>query len=225
MSPVTPPPAHGMKHIHKAIIHELSSAEVSAAALAADNGGDVDAVRQSIQWVEKVIHVHAAGEEDIFYPALDKFESGVSTSYRLDHRVEEEIFSEIRGLIARCSAGDDDDACRRLWRQTVAANAILSLHVKKEEEHLLPLMDKYISPPEQGMLAGKMMQHIPPDEMEAMIEWMAPILSPDEREIQWRQILPGLPPEALPAFKGWYQSALTAAEWDDIVARIPELAD
>lgn len=219
-----PPPAHGMKHIHKGIKHELSAAEAKAQELATGKSNDINAVKKMIEWVEKVIHVHAGGEEDIFYPALDKYEAGVSKSYSLDHRVEEGIFAEIHELIQECSAGGGAAVRQKLWRQIVAANAIIHLHIKKEEELLLPLFDQHIPAADQGALVSKMMGHVPPQEMEGLFKWMVPILTREEREIQVHQILPGLPSHMLPVVKGWYHNSLSAQDWDDLVGRVPALA-
>ncbi len=78
-------------------------------------------------------------------------------------------------------------------RRLTALNATLSLHIWKEEEQLLPLMDEHFGIEEQGAMAGRIVSHIPPEMMQLLLPWMLNALTIDEREDMLRMLMHELP--------------------------------
>lgn len=220
-------PMNGFRYIHKAIRHELDALET----LAGNVDGDaprVSTFTQRVDFLREVVELHAAGEDEVMYPALDSRVPQVTRAYALDHQYERKIFTEIGATLsqlARVSAGAQrDELARQLNQRVTALNATLSLHIWKEEEQLLPLMDAHFSVEEQGAMAGRIVSHIPPEMMRPLMPWMLNALTLDEREDMLRTLMRTLPPEALHGLSAGLKSHFPSADWAALVGRLPELA-
>ena len=88
---------------------------------------------------------HAHAEEQVLYPAVEDAMAapGATATMRADHA---EIVARIDRLAATVAdlgpTGPDPECARDLARQLVGLSAILQLHFAKEEEVLLPVLDR-----------------------------------------------------------------------------------
>ncbi len=106
---------------------------------------------------------HAAGEEQHLYPVIDelvKQHGNATTTMRIDHEYIGESARQIEELAqALRSASTEDERAKlrlRLVRLASQLDAILRLHVAKEERAYLPLFERYLPANEQQRLLNEM---------------------------------------------------------------------
>ncbi len=105
---------------------------------------------------------HAAGEEQYLYPVVDPLikECGRATApMSVDHQFIEgyirQISETVQALHA-ARAGERQSLERRLQRLAVQLEAILQLHLEKEESVYLPLFERYVPEKEQQQVLDAM---------------------------------------------------------------------
>ena len=98
---------------------------------------------------------HASAEEAVLYPAVEQVSHapGSLVTMRADHR---EVVRRIDALAAASSG----DSLAAVPFQLVGLAAILELHFRKEEELLLPLLDRALEPAEADQLFAQMTRHV-----------------------------------------------------------------
>ncbi|RQW08165.1 hemerythrin domain-containing protein [candidate division KSB1 bacterium] len=220
-------PMNGFRYIHKAIRHELDALEVLTDPRT-ENGPELSGLAERLSFLREVVKLHAAGEEEVLYPALDSRVPQVTRSYSLDHQFEESSFDTVAATLAGLQSAPQGAKPRelalQLHRQMIGLNATLSLHIWKEEEQLLPLLDEHFSVAEQGAMAGQIVGHIPPEMMQPQLPWMLVALTADEREDLLRTVMGTVPPEPFRALGARVKADLPRADWAELTKRLPELA-
>lgn len=111
---------------------------------------------------------HAAGEERSLYPAVEpliKAHGTATATMSVDHRVITDYVTAITQTAQELAAAPSDRAVLRdrLTRLALQLEAVLRLHLRKEEEVYLPLFDRYLSPEEQQRVLDEM-HAVQPDE-------------------------------------------------------------
>ncbi len=220
-------PASGIRFIHKAIRAELDHIEALSWDYLQAPDGQLPLLCERAKFLSGIVRGHAEGEDAILYPALEQKFPQISESYQLEHVAEDQSFKDMALAVARIEAGVEVDAwrglARGLYRQAVANNAVLSLHIQKEEQHLIPLVEQCFSIAEQADQVQKMIAHMPRELVPPAVPWILRALSGDEREEYLRGTLTEVPPEVGRAFREWARAGLPAEDWSDLVKRMPEL--
>lgn len=140
-------------------------------------------------FLESELMPHAAGEEAYLYPALDPVirEHGMPTAtMRVDHEFIQGYVRQIAAVVTSLAhaAEDERPALReRLYDLALRLEALLEVHLEKEERIYLPLFERYVPEQEQQRILDGM--HEAPDNGQA-----------GERESGMEQTLDvrGLPP-------------------------------
>ncbi len=90
---------------------------------------------------------HAAAEEEVLYPAVDRFiGEGATATMIVDHIVIGESVEELAASVDRVLADwENRELVADLSRRLAAIAAILRLHFRKEEQVLLPILDAGLS--------------------------------------------------------------------------------
>ena len=87
---------------------------------------------------------HAQAEEETFYPAVAKIlgtPQAITTMSR-DHAEVSELIGQLRGLRSQIShSGFDEDKAKDLRRILYGLYTLLKVHLAKEEEVYLPMLD------------------------------------------------------------------------------------
>ena len=220
-------PMNGFRYIHKAIRHELDALEE----LGGRQGGEglqTAVLAERLGFLREVVRIHAAGEDEGPYPDLDGRVPQVTRSYALDHQFEETLFDQVEAALARlrtAPAGNGQgEPARLLHRRLIALNATLSLHIWKEEEQLLPLLDEHYSLEQEAVMAGQAVEHIPPHIMQPLLPWMLDALTADERADLLRTIGGTMPAEAFHALGTGLKAHFSPADWSAVTVRLPEMA-
>lgn len=218
-----PGPIAGIRFIHTAIDREAADIEERASQLTDADGAR--SLAEKVAFFERVNAHHTRGEEIAIFPRLEEKVRHQSPAYLMDHEEEQAQFQEIKTLLAKLARGSFDDGAihARLRRQTTTLREALALHIRKENEIIVPLIDDAFSPTEQGIMVGKAVSEIPQAEMPAVLPWLVEWLDPDDREVYLRQIMRMQPPPVMAAASGWLSAKLPVEVWGDLRRRIPEL--
>jgi hypothetical protein len=173
-------PVRGVRFIHRAILAEVGKIESEAVE------GRSAAVAERLPFFERVLHLHNTGEEVGLFPDIEARAPDVVSAYLVDHSEEKLLFASLRDS---CAAGGPN-----LVRAASAVAAHLRLHIKKEEELIVPLVERLFSIPEQGAQVGKMLAQFTPADMAQLVPWLVTSL-----EIEDRRTYVGLLEKVMPA--------------------------
>lgn len=105
---------------------------------------------------------HAQGEERHLYPAVEPLvrEYGRATAtMSVDHEFIEGYVAEIEKAVEAMGAGEAAESSRareRLERLVLQLQAVLEVHLEKEERIYLPLMEQHLSEDEQDRIVDRM---------------------------------------------------------------------
>lgn len=216
-------------YIHDAILREVAHYEAVARELNRDDEDEVAAFGAKMDWFHEMIKVHEHAEEEVLFPALNHRYEYVAEAYAFDHEdFEPHVFGGIHealaGLRSAGGNGDRKKHARLLYRQSVALNEHMRLHIAKENELLLPKLEAEFDVEEQANIAGAMAGMVDPPLMAEIVGWMYDGQTAADREGMLRFLMNILPHEA---FAGLSQmlAAQGRAAWAEIQGRIPELAD
>lgn len=192
-------PVRGVRFIHRAILTEAGQIESSACA---GRGADV---AQRLPFFERVLHLHNTGEEMGLFPEIDAKAPDVVPAYFLDHREEKVLFANLRDA---CASGGPN-----LVRAAAAVAAHLRLHIKKEEELIVPLVERLFSIPEQGAQVGKMLGQFTPADLGQILPWMITSLEVDDRRAYLGLMEKALPPERFTGVLGMVKAGVAPEVW------------
>jgi uncharacterized protein (DUF2249 family) len=155
----------GFRHHHRQLSQEM--ARHAAALTEGKAEGDSEAF---IRFLRHELLPHAAGEERSLYPAVEpllKAHGMVTATMRVDHRAIERYIQSLEGVAARLkSTGKTSraQARRDLARVVWQLQALFEVHLEKEEQVYLPLLEQYLPEGEQQRILAQM--HEAPPERE-----------------------------------------------------------
>jgi hypothetical protein len=192
-------PVRGVRFIHRAILVEAGQIE----ALAAEGRGP--AVAERLPFFERVLHLHNTGEEVGLFPDIDAKAPDIVPAYLLDHREEKVLFANLR---AACTAGGPN-----LAQAAAAFAAHLRLHIKKEEELIVPLVERLFSIPEQGAQVGKMLAQFTPADMGQLLPWLVTALEVDDRRAYLGLLERVMPPDRFGGALATVKAGVTPEVW------------
>ena len=129
----------------------------------------------------------------------------------------------LAGLGRASGTGDRKVQADKLYRQCVALNEHMRLHIAKENELLLPKLEAEFDFEEQAGIAGAMAGLVDPQLMGQMVGWMYRGQTTQDREGMVRFLMKILPAEPLAGITGML-AGIDGDAWADVVRRIPELS-
>jgi hypothetical protein len=127
--------------------------------------GDRERARQLADYLAEVLwllHAHHAGEDELLYPLLAE---RASEHQELFSRMESQHSAMLSNIeesgqatqrFATSGAKADGQAAARAYEALVA---VMGTHLSEEEEEVLPIAARVITPPEWGALPGHAIQH------------------------------------------------------------------
>jgi hypothetical protein len=192
-------PVRGIRFIHRAILVEVGRIESAAAE------GRGAAVAERLPFFERVLDLHNTGEEVALFPDIDAKAPDIVPAYLLDHREEKVLFANLR---AACAGGGAN-----LAQAAAAVAAHLRLHVKKEEELIVPLVERLFSVPEQGAHVGKMLAQFTPADMGQVLPWLVTALEVDDRRTYLGLMEKVMPPDRLAGALATVKAGVTPEVW------------
>jgi iron-sulfur cluster repair protein YtfE (RIC family) len=204
-------PARGVRFIHLAILRELADLEAAAWT------GALEGFAERAERLRRLVELHTKGEEaGSFADLAVRVPESVAT-YLLDHVEEQESFHL---MIAAAHAGD----VKSVQQLVTALAAHTRAHVRKEEDLLIPLIERTFTMPEIGAQVGRMMGVFPPAELLAALPWIVARLELPEGVAYCQLLTRVMPTERLPLVAGALRGGLPDATWGHIAAAVPALA-
>jgi hypothetical protein len=175
-----------------------------------------------------MVKTHEDGEEDALFPVMDNRIYPLSAPYLLDHSVDQlhmqEIAESFDRLAASVHAGERGQVAQHLRRQATVISSAMTLHIRKEEDILMPLVEQHFSAEEQKGIVRQAISHFTPEQLQTGLPWIVKALTPQEQEDYLRMLMDDMPPEVFRAATRWVADGVSAAQWEEIVRRIPEAA-
>jgi hypothetical protein len=195
-------PVRGVRFIHEAINREAAELERLA------SRGDPSSIAARLPFFKRVLHLHTAGEEGGMFADLATRSPDVPASYILDHREEDELFAAVERTVSEGGPS--------LLRALIALREHLRLHIRKEEELLVPLIERLFTPEEQGAQVGRMMATFTPADMAAVLPWLLDWLEPSDRRAYVGMVERSAPPERFAAFLQMLRGSLAPQVWQSL---------
>lgn len=221
-------PISGIRFIHKALRKEIDGLEEAAGQLVPEDEASAARLADRFRFFQETVASHAAGEEDALFPAMDARIYPVSTTYVMEHQAEERFYDEILRLLESFTGTKEEServrTVRRVNRLAIAANATLTLHIQKEEQHLVPLVEAHFSIEEQGEIVSRSVAHFGPEQMQRVLPWMMMALTADEQDAYLGMMMRATPREAFRQMARWISEGVSSSQWEEMVRRIPDLA-
>jgi hemerythrin-like domain-containing protein len=215
-------------YVHDSILRAVAGYEDRAKHLDRDDADEVAAFAAELDWFHTMVKGHEKAEEAVLFPALQERYALVAEPYFYDHEdFEPHVFDGIDNAIGglRRSNGSSDrrEMAELLYRQSVALNEHMRLHISKENELLLPKLEAEFDLDEQARIAGTMAGMFDPAMMGALVAWMYDGQDAQDREGMVRFLQRILPPEAFAGITAML-AARDASTWAEVQRRVPELA-
>jgi hemerythrin-like domain-containing protein len=221
-------PISSVRYIHRAIRTEAESLEDAVAQLRRDDGARAAGLARRFDFLYGFVKSHEDGEEDALFPVMDERIYPVSAPYLLDHRTGQRDMREIAESFDRLStvedAGERAWVLRRLSRQAIVVSSAMALHIRKEEDILVPLIEQHFSIEEQKGIVNQAVAHFTPEQQQRGFPWIMKALTPQEQEDYLRMLMQEMPPEVFRALTRWISDGVPPMQWEEIVRRIPEAA-
>lgn len=112
---------------------------------------------------------------------------------------------------------------QRLHRQSIALNETMRLHATKENELLLPVLDREFDLDEQVSIAGRMAARVEQPLLMEMISWMYLGQTAGDREGMLLALTQALPPAAFGGVASMLSRTGSPDDWQEMERRIPGL--
>ncbi|VAH78898.1 unnamed protein product [Triticum turgidum subsp. durum] len=117
----------------------------------------------------------------VIFPALDIRVKNVAGTYSLEHKGENDLFTQLLALL-QLDIQNDDALRRELASCTGAIQTCLTQHMSKEEEQVFPLLTKKFSYEEQSDLVWQFLCNIPVNMLAEFLPWLSASVSSDEHQ-------------------------------------------
>ena len=208
-------PLDAVTVIHNAFRRDLTEIDEAVYKTAA-NGGDLSPLIDRLQWFTEILDLHAQGEEEVVFPAVDKVAPSVAPLFVTDHR---EMDIMCAGLEQVLGAPDELAAARA----SAVLHSHMRIHLAKEDTHLYPMLRERISSQDQAPIVGQMAGKVPPQLMPKLVDWLCPLVDQDDRVTMtavWKALMSE---EVFVGVKQLIQDTVGADDWSELSKRVPGL--
>lgn len=142
--------------------HAELAARLGTLAAAVADAPDGGVATSLVEFLRGELLPHARGEERHLYPALDPIIRAHGTptaTMRVDHEFIEDYvrrIAELAGTITTATPAERPALSRRLERLAIGLEALLEVHLAKEERVYLPLVERHMDAEEQRRVLDDM---------------------------------------------------------------------
>jgi iron-sulfur cluster repair protein YtfE (RIC family) len=130
---------------HRALVGQIEELRVAAAGASdLDRAAVQRRVARAITFLSDGLLPHARAEEETLYPVVERTlgSPGCTTTMRRDHVEIARMTEALRFLEARLRSNPTRDTIEALRRLLYGLHAVVMLHLAKEEELYLPILDR-----------------------------------------------------------------------------------
>jgi hemerythrin-like domain-containing protein len=216
-------PIKGYYYPHKAIRVELESLEKKSVTLDSESTAELEEFKHRLDFLKMFFNAHEDGEEASLYPAAGNLRKDLNKAFEWDRHISEECFKMIFEAIDEYRKSRARSASLKIVRGMAALGTFLGAHETKEDEILLPLIDRELDPKAQGEVIGKAMSKFPPSTVEDVEKFLIKRLTQNDRVDFLRIVKQGAPLETFKAITKWVKEVLSEEEWKELKIKMPEL--
>jgi hemerythrin-like domain-containing protein len=153
-----PGPLEVVRRHHQDILQELDAMEAAAESIdPALPEASAAALRRAVVFLRDDLRPHAGGEEHSLYPAAEPLfrkHGGAVALLEVAHLYLDDAIARFSLDVGRLLDGglsreERETTVARVRRTVYTLKAILSLHLREEDEVLLPLLEQHLSEAEQ----------------------------------------------------------------------------
>jgi hypothetical protein len=206
-------PLDAIRAFHNAFRKDLGAMDEIALA-AARGRGNLDLLVKRYTFFNEILAIHAIGEEEFVFPALEKVAPLVAEAYERDHRG----LDSLSQMLDKAVKASDTLS---VSRATAAFNFFMVFHLNKEEAHLYRIFNDKVALQDQGVIIGNMFQKVPKERFPEVVAWLYPLLGINDRENMVRITQKNLPEPAFAGAKKLIQAAIGDG-WAELAARLQE---
>jgi hypothetical protein len=142
--------------------------------------------------------------------------------YLFDHDAEEALFADL--LLLLRSFSSSAAVAKELRRAAASLRYHAILHVKKEEEIVVPLVMKHFTSDEQKSMIQSAVGGYTPEQLMKTFPWIVKAQTPEDRvTFIFDDLMSLMPPDVFGAVTGWIREGIPTDDWQDIVRRAPQL--
>lgn len=152
---------------------------------------NIDVLKRRYRFLEQVYKYHSSIEDEVLYPALDSKVRNVTLAYSVEHEDEEYLLEELSLILSKEDLTKDTldgELVHKVARKVEEVHTTLKKHLEKEEEQLLPLLQKHFSMEEQAGLVVQFFCCIPYSAIKPMLGWLLQSLSRHEKRNLMNQV-------------------------------------
>lgn len=138
-----------LRHRHRQLVPQIEDLRAAAAGAAdSDRAAVQQRVARAIAFLEEGLIPHAKVEEATLYPIVESVMGapGATATMRRDHVEIARMTEALRFLEIRLRNNPTRDTIEALRRLLYGLHAVVMLHLAKEEELYLPLLDRQLAP-------------------------------------------------------------------------------
>ena len=208
-------PLEAVTVIHNAFRRDLTEID-EAVYKVARHGGDLSPLIDRLRWFSQILDLHAQGEEEAVFPAVDRVAPLLAPLFVDDHR-EMDTMSE--GLSQVVGAPDELAAARA----AAVLHSHVRIHLAKEDTYLYPTLARRIDIEEQGPIVGLMASKVPPELAPQFVNWIFTLVNQQDRVTMtavWKALMPE---EVFAGMRSLIQGALNSDDWSELTRRVPGL--
>lgn len=214
--------------IHEALRDEVTRLRAMARDATVDNTAGLTALSDEVVFLADVLTVHSLSEDGVGFPILRRHGIDVPEWLTQDHHRELAVLYDIRRACLELRFHEDDQdlapALARVRDLLEATERDLQVHIKIEDEQVIPQAAAKLSPKEQITLVVTMVAHTPAWLGERILPWMIASITSDHRVHLLRAWQQQMPPKVFEAKARTIRDGVDATLWNDLVAMVPELA-
>ena len=214
-----PGPVYGIRFVHQAVHNGVKELDQEVSKLS-DSFLAETAKRllAEFKFLGRLIDLHSASEDEVLFPAIEEKEKDSTLTFFKDHKTETLKFQSVCEKLEESIKKGDASADELLdLKETVSQYAdFICAHMEREESELWPRVDKYYSPPEQGVLMGKIGAFFNPEDMIQILPWVLATLDETSRKGYVQMIKIAFPAPVFEKAKEWIHNGVSGDVWQSI---------
>lgn len=205
-----------VRAFHNAFRRDMAQIDESIADIA-HRGGELTTSFDRLHTLSEILDYHAQGEEAAVFPAVDNVAPHVANAYIMDHR-------ELDAMVSGLEAGRQTLDPLTTARATAVLQSHLTIHLRKEDMYLYPLLQEQTTEGEQVSIVGLMAKTVPSDRYPTIIQWLFPLLDLNDQVAATKVWMALMPPQIFDGIKQLIKQTV-ADTWIELTRQIPELSN
>ena len=208
-------PLDAVTVIHNAFRRDLMEID-EAVYKVARHGGNLSPLIDRLHWFSQILDLHAQGEEEAVFPALDRVAPLLAPLFVDDHREMDEM---TEGLSQVVGAPNELAAARA----AAVLHSHVRIHLAKEDTYLYPILAQRIDLKDQAPIVGLMASKVPPEMTPQFLNCLFPLVNQQDRVTMtavWKALMPE---EVFRGVSKLIQGAVRTDDWAELTRRVPGL--